>query len=368
MATRSGSDRKALIFGTVFGLATGLIARLFMSPAGQRIDAVLPSFWPGNSTSDIIVGAMMVVALFVLPPITTGLARRFTFLWGFLPTVIAAYAMGFDPIGLQMTIPFAVLLTSGPVAAIRYFRTRPMGISAKRASVFVFAVAVIFASLWGLGMYSLNDIRNPTIRTGLVECKSMQFVAHVSFAKPAGGSWTEVLPGPTYSVQALQPSSVRIELRPSTALADKKAPFGLYVTNPLSQIECGVSGSECSTTLGSMLLRTMDQGEARVIDPDVIFADKPFQGWYSNGDDVTIEGRNVHPFIRHHTENGAEHMQRLYIGGDNLPVRVSDYEYNSAGHFIETRRTDYSNWRLNPHIDPSVFTASGDATSTPTAR
>jgi len=362
-----GSDRKALTFAAASGVAAGVIGRVFLSPLGNYVDRVIPSAWPGNTTSQIVCGAMLAIALLFFPPIATGLARRYTFLWGFVPPLITGTIMGmygWDVIPIILT---GVVLTSGPVAAIRYIRSRRNRVVVGLAPWIVATVVVAFAVLWGAVILDSYQAQHPSIRTGITVCKSMAFQATVSIARRLGGTWSDVKPRAIFRVTASRPSSLRFELV-GTPGYPTEPPFTIYVSNEEGWTKCPSDVDPCTTTKGRRPLADLDEVNVRLVNPDIIFADGPVTGWYSNGDDIVIDGKQVHPYIRRHIENGTEHMQRLFIGQHDLPMRVSDYEENSAGHFIETRRTDYSDWQMDPNISPAVFNASGAATSKPTAK
>lgn len=349
-------ELQSLVFGAGSGAVAGLIADWCEGPVGRRIDAAVPSAWAGNTTSQLIVGAMFLAVLFVLPPILTAFSRRYSFVWGFLPPLTCAVVVGARLGEFAGTIAAAVALTSGPVAAVRYVRSKPERFPPRAASAAIMSVAALFAVLWGVFAYVTYRTAHPVIRTPAMGCRSLSFVAKVSFARPNAGTWTELAPGPTYRVEAVRPGSLRIQ---PAGVPTPGAPFGkdIYVTDGRGQLACSAADHGCALWPIGVDLPTAGRirGPVGLIDTDIVFADQPVRGWHSNGVDIAIDGRQVSPYIRRQIEHNIEHMQRLYIGKDGLPVRYSDYEPNHAGHFIEVRRTDFSDWRLNPSIAPSTF-------------
>jgi hypothetical protein len=365
-------DLRSWILGIFLGnLAGAVYFALFPWGAyNDQINALFPSFWPGNSTTDIITVIAFIDALLVFPAIMSGFAQRYTFLWGFLPPLIASlWTRGIDkgPVdsGMLAIVLVAATLASGPVSAYRYFRSREkVAIKPSRARLFRalwVAIPGAFILAWLFILMEGDLSSRPLSVTPLAKYGSISFVTRVSIASPINDTtWSEVAPAGTYTVTAVQPSSLRIE-RIGKAPHPLKSPqlsCDLFVSNGNQQLE----KTEASRTVltdpsqHSLEETASSDGMVRLIYPDVLFASSSNPGWYSNGDDVNIDGHHAAVYIRRLDADRTEFMQRLFVArGNNLPVRLSEYRENQAGHLIEVHRADYSSWALNSKPAPSLF-------------
>lgn len=120
--------------GTVGGSLTGWSTYL---PIQKRLNS-LPSFFGiGHHNADVISGASALVTLLVLPGLLSGLARRWTFWWGFLPLCLFLvsvdldewYENGIRSLAKDWWVGPAIIvgcwvISSGPVSLIRWLRVR----------------------------------------------------------------------------------------------------------------------------------------------------------------------------------------------------------------------------------------------------
>jgi hypothetical protein len=360
-------DLRSWILGICLGNLAGAVIFVFSRPGAfnDQINTIFPSFWPGNSTTEILVGVALAHAFLIFPAIMSGFARRFTFLWAFLPPLIATIWMGGIDLALLETALVAICLASGPVSAYRYFRSRnKAGDKSPRSRLFrILGVAVpaVFIVAWVFVLAESCISSRPFSVTPLAKYNSVSFVARVSIASPVDSTtWSEVAPAGAYTVNSVQPASLRIE-RIGTAPHPLKPPqlsSDLFVSDGNQQLEKTEASRTVLTSPSQHSLEGMasSDGMVRLIYPDILFASSSNPGWYSNGDDVNIDGHQAAVYIRRLDMDGLEYMQRLYIARDNnLPIRLSEYRENQAGHLIEVHRADYSGWTLNPKLASSLF-------------
>ena len=131
-------DTRAWLLGILGGTAGGSLTAWFTYPPLQkRFNHLTGSSWAGSHFADIISGTAGIVTLLVLPGLLSGLARRRTFFWGFLPLclfLVSVEAEDWIESGIQNVtkdwwISLAIIggcwiISSGPVSLIRWLRVR----------------------------------------------------------------------------------------------------------------------------------------------------------------------------------------------------------------------------------------------------
>ncbi len=131
---KQGWDTRAWLVGILGGAVGGSItAWATYSPFVKPINAALHS----ANGSSWVCGCAGVLSLLVLPGVVSGISRRRTFLWGALPLVLFLIAtdvqdwVGFGASHVAqefwvtlLVIGGCLLVSSGPVSAIRYGRVR----------------------------------------------------------------------------------------------------------------------------------------------------------------------------------------------------------------------------------------------------
>ena len=131
-------DTRAWLLGILGGTAGGSLTAWFTYPPIQKRFNHLPgSSWVGHHFAGIISGAAGIVTLLVLPGLLSGLARRWTFVWGVLPLCLFLVSVevedwienGLHNVTKDWWISLAIIggcwvISSGPVSLIRWLRVR----------------------------------------------------------------------------------------------------------------------------------------------------------------------------------------------------------------------------------------------------
>lgn len=96
-----------------------------------RLNAVLPN------GGDWVSGAFAVLSILLLPAVLSGIARRWTFIWGLIPSLLLLVAIGVKAASdhswkslssffwpLLLVLACAWVIASGPVSLVRWLRVR----------------------------------------------------------------------------------------------------------------------------------------------------------------------------------------------------------------------------------------------------
>ena len=130
-------DTRAWLVGILGGTVGGSLASWATYPSVQkRLDGLPPPLF-GSHTADVLSGITGVLSVLVLPGLVSGLARRFTFLWGLLPLSLALVGTDLEDwiengiksvtnTGWESLAIFGGcwIISSGPVSLIRWLRVR----------------------------------------------------------------------------------------------------------------------------------------------------------------------------------------------------------------------------------------------------
>ena len=129
-------DTRAWLLGILGGTIGGSLTGWFAYPPLQNRVNHLPGPF-GHHDADVISVTAGVLTMLILPGLLSGLARRRTFLWGFLPLCLFFVSVeaedcvenGITHIGsfwweLICFLAACLLVSSGPVSLIRWLRVR----------------------------------------------------------------------------------------------------------------------------------------------------------------------------------------------------------------------------------------------------
>ena len=131
-------DTRAWLLGILGGTIGGSLAGWFSYPPIQKRFNNLPGHsWIGHHSADVISGASSLITLLVLPGLLSGLARRWTFVWGLLPLCLFFVSVELEDCfengitritsfwwELLVILAACLLVSSGPVSLIRWLRVR----------------------------------------------------------------------------------------------------------------------------------------------------------------------------------------------------------------------------------------------------
>jgi len=132
-----GWANRAWLIGLIGGNAAGLLYIIGSGSSAARIHLPNPQGMPVASSTTPIVIVAATLGQFLLPAPLSGTTRKYTFWWGLVPIVLYngwAFANTFvtppfpnmDTFRLILLarVPLALLLSSGPVSLIRYWKSR----------------------------------------------------------------------------------------------------------------------------------------------------------------------------------------------------------------------------------------------------
>jgi len=130
-------DTRAWLIGILGGSVGGSLTAWSTYPPIQKHLNSLPSSLIGHHSADLISGVSGLLTLLVLPGLLSGIARRFTFLWGLLPLCLFLVSVdtedwienGIKDVTKDWWVSLAItgsclLISSGPVSLIRWLRVR----------------------------------------------------------------------------------------------------------------------------------------------------------------------------------------------------------------------------------------------------
>lgn len=211
---------------------------------------------------------------------------------------------------------------------------------------------------------------SPKQRSALrwVHAKTLSFKATTWSFKSEGNAPPRLVKYQTLDVKAAKPGSLRLdviepkgpveETTPDGRKIISLVPFNLFVSNGKKGYSLDRMAGTYQPVEVSPDLDTPSSAPGPGMEgQEILFDHDPLQGYgFKLQGTATISGETVAVYEALVPFQGRKLRYVLDVGKKSgLPVRISYFDKDKTGKWIEYNRIDYSQWVLNPHFPANTF-------------